>query len=145
MWRFPPATMGVSVFYTLSCIAFFYAATAGIWITSDCISEEKRDGTLGLLFLTDLRSFDIVLGKLAATSLKAFAGLIAIFPAGHSTPSWKCRRGRILASGSRPLQHAVAGSRHFHVVDQPRAGRAAGATLGMMILLLGGAPILGDW
>ena len=39
---------------------------------------------LGLLFLTDLRGHDIVLGKLAATSLRAVFGLVAIVPvAGH--------------------------------------------------------------
>ena len=32
--------------------------------TNDCISEEKREGTLGLLFLTDLKGHDIALGKL---------------------------------------------------------------------------------
>ena len=145
MWRFPPATMGVSVFYTLSCIAFFYAATAGIWITSDCISEEKRDGTLGLLFLTDLRSLDIVLGKLAATSLKAFAGLIAIFPVlgiplllGSVAVEefWRV----VLVLFNTLLLSLAAGI--FISSISLRAGRAAGATLGMMILLLGGAPIL---
>jgi len=44
------------------------------------LSEEKREGTLGLLFLTDLRGYDVVLGKLAATSVNAFYGLLAIFP-----------------------------------------------------------------
>ena len=145
MWRFPPATMGVSVFYTLSCIAFFYAATAGIWITSDCISEEKRDGTLGLLFLTDLRSLDIVLGKLAATSLKAFAGLIAIFPVlgiplllGSVAVEefWRV----VLVLFNTLLLSLAAGI--FISSISLRAGRAAGPTLGMMILLLGGAPIL---
>ena len=145
MWRFPPATMGVSVFYTLSCIAFFYAATAGIWITSDCISEEKRDGTLGLLFLTDLRSFDIVLGKLAATSLKAFAGLIAIFPVlGIPLLLGSVAVGEfwrvVLVLFNTLLLSLAAGI--FMSSISLRAGRAAGATLGMMILLLGGAPIL---
>src|SRR5439155_323084 len=32
-------------------------------ITADTISREKREGTLGLLFLTPLRARDIVLGK----------------------------------------------------------------------------------
>src|SRR5215210_1133269 len=46
--------------------------------TSDCVSEEKREGTLGLLFLTDLKSYDIVLGKLTASSVTAIYGLLAI-------------------------------------------------------------------
>ena len=57
-----------------------YAIIAGRWFTVDCLTEEKREGTLGLLFLTDLKSHDIVLGKLAATSLNGFFSLLALFP-----------------------------------------------------------------
>src|SRR4051794_28693414 len=32
--------------------------------TADAISSEKRNGTLGLLFLTDLKGIDIIAGKL---------------------------------------------------------------------------------
>ena len=53
---------------------------AGMFQTSDCLSSEKREGTLGLLFLTDLRGYDIVLGKLASSSLGAMYGLLAILP-----------------------------------------------------------------
>ena len=48
--------------------------------TSDCVSEEKREGTLGLLFLTDLKAYDVVLGKLCANSVKSFYGLLATVP-----------------------------------------------------------------
>ena len=51
----------------------------GLW-TADCLSEEKRQGTLGLLFLTDLKGYDVVLGKIVATSLNGFYGLLSIFP-----------------------------------------------------------------
>jgi ABC-type transport system involved in multi-copper enzyme maturation permease subunit len=68
------------IFGSLSVMAFVYAILAGIALTADAISEEKREGTLGLLFLTDLKGYDIVLGKLFATSLNAFYGLLAIFP-----------------------------------------------------------------
>src|SRR5262249_40001083 len=54
--------------------------SAGLFFTSDCLSEEKREGTIGLLFLTDLRGFDVVLGKLLATSLRGFYALLAVFP-----------------------------------------------------------------
>ena len=53
---------------------------AGVFLTADCLSEEKREGTLGLLFLTDLRGYDVVLGKLMATSVHALYSLLAIFP-----------------------------------------------------------------
>ncbi|MBU6401762.1 MAG: ABC transporter permease, partial [Verrucomicrobia bacterium] len=59
---------------------FIYCLSIGARITADCVSVEKRDGTLGLLFLTDLRGFDVALGKLAATSLSAIYGLLASVP-----------------------------------------------------------------
>ena len=46
----------------------------------DCVSSEKREGTLGLLFLTDLKGYDVICGKLAANSLNALYGLVAILP-----------------------------------------------------------------
>jgi hypothetical protein len=49
-------------------------------VTTDSLSSEKRNGTLGLLFLTDLRGVDIVFGKLAALGLVSFYGLMAAVP-----------------------------------------------------------------
>jgi ABC-type transport system involved in cytochrome c biogenesis permease component len=72
--------LGLGMFVALSIVAFLYSLLAGLRTTADCLSEEKREGTLGLLFLTDLKGYDIVLGKLAATSLNVFYGLLAIFP-----------------------------------------------------------------
>ena len=67
-------------FAALKWIAFVFASCVGIFLTSDSLSEEKRDGTLGLLFLTDLRGFDVVLGKLMSQSLQAFYGFLAALP-----------------------------------------------------------------
>jgi ABC-type transport system involved in multi-copper enzyme maturation permease subunit len=68
------------LFPFLSWILFLASLGAGVFFTSDCLSEEKREGTLGFLFLTDLRSFDIVTGKLAATSMRVLCTLLAVFP-----------------------------------------------------------------
>jgi ABC-type transport system involved in multi-copper enzyme maturation permease subunit len=48
--------------------------------TADALSSEKRNGTLGLLFLTDLRGRDIVFGKLAALGVVSFYALLAAIP-----------------------------------------------------------------
>ena len=72
---------GKQLFDTLSALVFLLCLVEGVRQTADCLSQEKRDGTLGLLFLTDLRGFDVVLGKLAATSLGSFYMLLAVFPA----------------------------------------------------------------
>lgn len=78
--RVQPKEFGQSLFMTLSVLAFLYCLVSGIILTADCLSEEKREGTLGLLFLTDLKGYDVVFGKLFATSLNGFYGSMAIFP-----------------------------------------------------------------
>jgi hypothetical protein len=52
-----------------------------IFGASDSISRERREGTLGFLFLTDLRASDVVLGKLAAAGLVPLYTLAGMFPA----------------------------------------------------------------
>jgi ABC-type transport system involved in cytochrome c biogenesis permease component len=64
----------------LSLLSFLFAILAGVIATSDSVSEEKREGTLGLLFLTDLKGYDVILGKLVAHSINAFYALVAIMP-----------------------------------------------------------------
>jgi hypothetical protein len=75
-----PAGMGKAVFWFVSGLAFIWCLFEGPRNTADALSEEQREGTLGLLFLTDLKSYDVVLGKLLATSLNSFYGVLAIVP-----------------------------------------------------------------
>ena len=76
----PPQQVALILFGILTGVAVLYCLLSGVRATSDCLSEEKREGTLGLLFLTDLKGYDVVLGKLAATSLSAFYGVMAVVP-----------------------------------------------------------------
>lgn len=71
---------GGAMFRTLSFLALLFCVLEGARKTADCLSEERREGTLGLLFLTDLKSYDVVLGKLVAASLSSVYGLVAILP-----------------------------------------------------------------
>lgn len=64
----------------LSVLAFAYCLVGGALVTADSLSAEKRDGTLGLLFLTDLKGFDVILGKLLSFSVHAIFGLMAVVP-----------------------------------------------------------------
>ena len=55
--------MGRELFWALHCTLF-----GAIWVlvpmlTADCISRERREGTLGLLFMTPLQGADIVMVK----------------------------------------------------------------------------------
>src|SRR5260370_40802282 len=74
----PSTSTGLNLFRALSVFAFVYCLFAGIRFTADYLSVEKREGTLGLLFLTDLNGYDVVLVKLPATSLNALYRLGAI-------------------------------------------------------------------
>ncbi|MDB6125754.1 MAG: hypothetical protein JWQ71_4747 [Pedosphaera sp.] len=90
---------------TLLFVCFYFAATEGfipefgsklfgyinftlfcsVWIlvpplAADCISREKREGTLGLLFLTPLKARDIVLAKGLVHGLRAFTLWLAVLP-----------------------------------------------------------------
>jgi len=76
----PTSAKAQVLFWTVTALAFGFCLLAGMFLTADCVSGEKRDGTLGLLFLTDLESYDVVFGKLAATSLSAAYGLLCVLP-----------------------------------------------------------------
>ncbi|MDB6109029.1 MAG: hypothetical protein JWR69_779 [Pedosphaera sp.] len=76
----PPAKLGVMLFRGLNGTLTF-----ALWIivplmTADCISREKREGTLGLLFLTPLTVVDIMAGKAAIHILRAATLLLASLP-----------------------------------------------------------------
>src|SRR4026209_2868780 len=72
--------IGQIIFYVLTGASLAYCLLAGLRSTADCLSEEKREGTFGLLFLTDLKGYDVVVGKMVASSLSGFYGLLAILP-----------------------------------------------------------------
>ena len=75
-----PGDFGPRLFYGLNATLF-----AAIWIlapllTADCLSREKREGTLGLLFLTSLRPTAIVVGKSLIHGGRALTLLLAAVP-----------------------------------------------------------------
>lgn len=75
-----PQTTGQVVFISIAACACFMCLMSGPANTADCLSVERREGTLGFLFLTNLRAYDIILGKLAAYSLRAVYSLLASLP-----------------------------------------------------------------
>ena len=76
-----PAACGQTIFYSLSALAYLYVCIDGALLTSDSLSSEKREGTLGLLFLTDLKGYDIIAGKLVPYLSRSLYCLVAAFPA----------------------------------------------------------------
>ena len=75
-----PTILGPRLIQCLSALVFLECMIAGLRYTSDCLSEEKREGTLGLLFLTNLSGLDVVLGKMMGRSLRAIYNLLAVIP-----------------------------------------------------------------
>ncbi len=129
-------------------LAWFYAVIGGVFKTADTLSEEKRDGTLGLLFLTDLRGYDIVLGKMVAASVNWFFGLIALFPVmalsllmGGVAPGefW-----RSIVGLTNLLFYSLALGMFVSSFSRNER-RAAGLTIGLLVLLLWLPSSLAEW
>lgn len=72
--RFNPSTMGVTLFFGLNQTLLFAFWILVPLMTVDCVSPEKREGTLGLLFLTPLTVLDVIAGKAAIHFLRALLG-----------------------------------------------------------------------
>lgn len=144
-WRLSQAQIGIRLFGICSLLGFGYCALAGVFVTADSISAEKREGTLGLLFLTDLSGYDVVLGKLAATSLNTFYGVLAVFPVlavplllGGVTPGEFWRMAAVLLN-TLFLSLSVG----MLVSSVSRNERSAfAAALGLMVALVLGPPLL---
>ena len=71
---------GQELFQVFSVLAYIYTLLVGATGTADCLSRERREGTLGLLFLTNLSSGEIVVGKLLSSILGTVYPLIGLIP-----------------------------------------------------------------
>jgi ABC-type transport system involved in multi-copper enzyme maturation permease subunit len=76
------ASLGARLFHELNLALFAAVMLCVPMLTADCISREKREGTLGLLFLTPLTARDIVIGKSLIHTIRAFTLLLAVLPVG---------------------------------------------------------------
>jgi ABC-type transport system involved in multi-copper enzyme maturation permease subunit len=144
---FGSRNVGQSLFGFLTTYAVGLILLSGIFLTADCLSEEKRQGTLGLLFLTDLKGYDVVLGKFIARSLNAFYGLLALLPIaaislllGGLTGGefWRM----VVALINFLFVSLVIGTFVSSLVRESRA--ATGGTFLFVIMLFGGLPLIGS-
>ena len=141
----PPAQLGQTVLSALGIATLGFCMLAGLLLTADSIDSEKQGGTIGLLFLTDLKGYDIVLGKLAAHSVNAFFGLLAIFPVlalplllGSVTGLEFSRL--LLVFGTTLLFSLSLGLAVSSTTDDPR--KALGGALILMAVVAGLFPVL---
>jgi ABC-type transport system involved in cytochrome c biogenesis permease component len=79
-WGDGPSNRGDRLFQTLHAALFFSIWVFVPLVTADCISRERREGTLGLLFLTPLKAGHIAVAKSLAHGLRAFTLGLATLP-----------------------------------------------------------------
>ena len=71
---------GRMLFFGLTQLAGWVCLLGGVRLTSDAISREQREGTLGFLFLSHLSGIEVVLGKLTAHATRGGYALLATMP-----------------------------------------------------------------
>jgi hypothetical protein len=74
-----PAALG-QVLLGMIVGAAFLLCCAACLLTSDTISSERREGTLGLLLLTQVNPLDLLVGKLGAAGLTSLCALLTFLP-----------------------------------------------------------------
>jgi hypothetical protein len=105
MWSGPLGFLGAMGPALLNAVvsAAFVVSCAACLLTADVISSERREGTLGLLLLTRVRAFDVLVGKLGSAGLTSLCALVAFLPmlmipvlAGGVTGGEVFRKGLVL-------------------------------------------------
>lgn len=77
---FNPSAMGSEIFASLHTLVVVMLLVTIPAMTADCIAREKREGTLGLLFMTPLSAEGIVIGKCCVQVLRAWCLWLSILP-----------------------------------------------------------------
>jgi hypothetical protein len=137
-----PAEAGRYAFQGLVVLGFI-VGSLGCLATADSISRERRDETLGLLFLTRVRGLDILLGKFASNSLFMLCSLVAFLPvmmlpvlAGGVSGAEALQVGLMLMVAT--LLSLMAGllASTWHVQWSKAAGTALALVAGLLLLPL---------
>jgi ABC-type transport system involved in multi-copper enzyme maturation permease subunit len=138
--------LGQVLFNILTYYALGMSLLAGVLLAADCLSEEKREGTLGLLFLTDLKGHDVVLGKLVAVGLSALYGLVAVLP----VTALPLLMGGVTVNEYWRVALAMINALFFSLATgllvsswSRDAVKAMGNTLALLVLIAVGLPLLG--
>jgi len=146
--RQAPSAQAIALFGTLAGAMLFIGGFSGMGTTADALSSEKREGTLGLLFLTPLRGYDVVFGKLCAGSLNVLYGMISVAPImalplliGGVSPGEFARMALLLLNAM--LLSLSIGICVSSVSREEK--RARGAVLLVIVVFAGGFPLAGAW
>jgi ABC-type transport system involved in cytochrome c biogenesis permease component len=74
------AAVGREIFNRVTWPAFILCLLSGVLLSSNLLCEERREGSLALLFLTPLKGVDVIIGKLGAIALLTSQIVLAVFP-----------------------------------------------------------------
>ena len=74
-----PSSAGKAFFESLS-VALYVGVTLDTLTAAGSLGRERRENTLGFLFLTPLKGYDVVAGKLAGVLVHQFYALLATLP-----------------------------------------------------------------
>ncbi len=142
-----PATLitGATLLHQMSWVLFLTVLLLGL-LSADSITRERREGTLGLLLMTDLTPKEIVYGKMLSCGLRSFLALLGCLPAlmlpvlaGGVTGSEAALTGiGLLNTLFVSLAAGLWMSAFFH-----ERRHAVAATLGLVAALAFGPEILG--
>lgn len=135
VWGPTSGNLGARLFAAEAYGAAAVAILAGLFLAADSLSRERREGTLGFLFLTHLSARDVVWGKFASAGLLPASILVAALPAlallqllGGTVAGafWRTLLALLLALGFS-LSASLFSSSQFR--DHRRAFAVAGALL----------------
>ncbi len=143
-----PARVGRFVFDGVVIAAFLLCCSVCL-LTADAISSERREGTLGLLFLTRVKAFDVMLGKLVSVGLTSLCALFVFLPvlmipvvAGGVTGGEATRKGvGLLSTTALSLTAGLYASASQQ--ERLKAWRQAVLLLALLVLLP--AWLVGMW
>jgi ABC-type transport system involved in multi-copper enzyme maturation permease subunit len=76
----PGPGQGLLIFHELNTLLFWAIWLLVPGLTADCISRERREGTLGLLFLTPMQPREISLGKCVVSAWRGLTIWLAVIP-----------------------------------------------------------------
>jgi hypothetical protein len=74
------ASLGREIFRRVTAIVFGLCLFSGVLLSSNLLCEERREGSLTLLFLTRVTGLDVIIAKLGTTALLACQIVLALFP-----------------------------------------------------------------
>ncbi len=101
-WLGAPGALGQGLLSAVVSAGFLLSCAACL-LTADVIISDRRDGTLGLLLLTRVSAFDVLVGKLGSAGLTSLCALVAFMPmlmipvlAGGVTGGEAFRKGLVL-------------------------------------------------